>query len=335
MAALIKLLDDVSEYESDQGRKASKLRQQVFQIAAAKHPLVTSPNGVFTSDQSTVKREISQQIGMPWEAIERMLYSDVVEFHPLKAFHGYESAAALLSRYNVAQIQACLYRATRMTLWAKADLKTIVRTIKLSQLMHTIRTLGDNEYQFSLSGPASALRSTRRYGVAMAKMIPSLLACKDWRMAANISIGSGKRQLLLMLSSAEGLTSPKPAPDEFDSEVEADFMRKWEAAPVEGWTLDRETALLVHHQKVFLPDFQLTHQSGKKIHLEIIGYWTPEYIAAKIKTLREFVDEPIWIIAQKNLEQDLSTLPSSVGESIIWYKTKISMKELTERLRKI
>lgn len=333
MAALIKLLDDVSEYESDGVREAAKLRQQVFQAAAACHPLVSTPDGVFTSDHWAVKREISQSIGQPWEAIERSLYSDVIEFHPLKLFHGYESAAALLSRYNVAQVQACLYRATRMTLWAEADLKVIVRIIKLSRLMHTIRKLANDEYQITLSGPASALRSTRRYGVAMAKTIPSLLACKDWRMAANISIGSGKRQLILTLSSNEGLTSPKPAADEFDSEVEADLMRKWEAAPVEGWTLVRESELLVSHQKVFLPDFQLRHTSGVQIHLEIVGYWTPEYIAAKLKTLQEFAKEKIWIIAQRDLEQDLSALPKPMLDAVIWYKTKISLKDIAERLQ--
>ncbi len=332
MAAFIKLLDDASEYETDCGRKAAKLRQQVFQAAAGRHPLVSVPQGVFTSDQWTVKREIAQQLGHPWEAIERMLYSDVVEFHPLKAFHGYESAGALLARYNVAQVQACLYRATRMTLWAKADYKSVVRIIKLSRLMHTIRRLGDNEFQFSLSGPASALRSTRRYGVAMAKMVPSLLACQDWRMAANISVGNGKRQLLLTLSSDEGLTSPKSASDEFDSEVEADLMKKWQASPVDGWTLQREADLLVSHQKVFLPDFLLSHSSGRRIHLEILGYWTPEYITAKLKTLQEFADEPIWIIAQKDREQDLSTLPKPMLETVIWYKTKISLKDLAERL---
>ncbi len=335
MAALIKLLDDVSGYQGDRGRKSAKLRQQVFQLAAVRHPLVNTPNGVFTADQWTVKRDIAQQIGKPWEEIERSLYSDVVEFHPLTAFEGYESATALLARYNVAQVQACLYRATRMTLWAKADLKAIVRIIKLSRLMHTIRRLENHEYQFTLSGPSSTLRSTRRYGVAMAKMIPSLLACQDWRMAANISIGNGTRQLQLTLSSNDGLTSPKPSADEFDSEIEADLMKKWQASPVEGWSLRRESEILVSRQKLFLPDFQLQHVSGKMIHIEVIGYWTPEYIAAKLKTLNEFASEDIWIIAQTAREQDLSSLPKSMQKSVIWYKSKIQLKHLNQRLNSI
>ena len=99
----------------------------------------------------------------------------------------------------------------------------------------------------------------------MAKMIPSLLACRNWRLAASIAVGSGRRPMQLLLSSQDGLTSSKQFADEFDSEVEADLMSKWQSSPVEGWTLRREAELLVHHQKIFLPDFLLEHSCGKKI----------------------------------------------------------------------
>ncbi len=58
-----------------------------------------------------------------------------------------------------------------------------------------------------------------------------------------------------------------------------------------GWSLVRESEILVRHQKVFLPDFQLKHESGKRIHVEVMGYWTPEYIEAKLQTLQEFQKE--------------------------------------------
>ena len=167
----------------------------------------------------------------------------------------------------------------------------------------------------------------------MARMIPSLLACRNWRLAASIEVRSGGRPMQMTLSSEEGLTSPKVPTDEFDSEVEADLMNKWQSAPVEGWDLHRESELLVHHQKIFLPDFQLVHTSGKKIHLEIVGYWTPEYIEAKLKTLHQFAHEPIWIVAQSDRQVELSSLPAAMLKSVLFYKTKISLPELAERLR--
>ena len=156
MAALIKLLDDVSQFESDRGGTSRETTPICVPNRRLEPSAYLDSNGVFTSEQWTVKRQIAQLVGKPWEAIERLLYADVIEFHPLKSFQGYESGAALLARYNVAQVQACLYQATRMTLWAQTDLQTITRTIKLSRLMHQVRKLDNGEFQFSLSGPASA-----------------------------------------------------------------------------------------------------------------------------------------------------------------------------------
>ncbi|MBX3420361.1 MAG: DUF790 family protein [Pirellulaceae bacterium] len=54
-------------------------------------------------------------MGQPREQIERELFADVIEFHPLESLAGFDSPAALLARYDVAQVQVCLYRATQLT----------------------------------------------------------------------------------------------------------------------------------------------------------------------------------------------------------------------------
>jgi hypothetical protein len=69
------------------------------------------------------------------------LYADVMQFQPLREFVGYPDGAALLSRYNVAQVQAALYRAVSMTVEATDDFKTILRYAKLARLMHEIKRL--------------------------------------------------------------------------------------------------------------------------------------------------------------------------------------------------
>ena len=83
-----------------------------------------------------VKADIARELGRPWSEIEKELYADVMTFQPLREFVGYPDAAALLSRYNVAQLQAALYRATSMTVEATDDFKTILRYAKLARLMH-------------------------------------------------------------------------------------------------------------------------------------------------------------------------------------------------------
>ena len=126
-----------------------------FALAAEKHPLVTSPDRLFESSEQIVKQQIADELGMSWGQIERALFADVMQFHRLKEFEGYASAAELLARYNVAQCQAVLYDAVSMVVWAREDFKLILRYAKLARLMHTIQRRSDGTYLISLDGPTS------------------------------------------------------------------------------------------------------------------------------------------------------------------------------------
>lgn len=327
IAAFIKLLDDASEFETDRKGEAAKLRIQVFQQAAIHHPLVDSVSGVFGSQHWEVKHKIARDMRMLWPELEGKLFSDVMEFHTLVSCDGFVTGHELLARYNVAQVQACLYRAVRMTIWAHTDLSSIVRLIKLTRLMHMIKRREDGCYQFILTGPASGLRATRRYGVAMARIIPGLLACRDWKMSAVISPASGQRVLSLQLTSRDGLSSTNPVADEFDSKVEADLLKKWNEVSLPNWKLARESELLVQGQTVFTPDFVATHDSGRQVHIEIMGYWTPEYLQAKLETLRRFSHHRILIVAQESARSVLNQLPRQIREKILWYKTRIPIDQ--------
>ncbi len=128
-----------------------------------------------------------------------------------------------------------------------------------------------------------------------------------------------KGKLLLELDSRCGLTSPVPAPSEFDSEVEQHFFQRWGPEPRQGWTLSREAEILHQGQTVFMPDFVLKHESGRNVLLEVIGFWTPEYLAAKQATLKKFPDHRILLVVN---EQTKSEFAAS-GPEIVTYKTAI------------
>ena len=54
VAAFQKLLDDVSEYHTDRGKSAARLRQKVFTAAAKYHPLVSRMEGIFCNLEETI-----------------------------------------------------------------------------------------------------------------------------------------------------------------------------------------------------------------------------------------------------------------------------------------
>ena len=328
VGAFCKLLDDAGTYQADARGRAAKLRREIFRMAAKKHPLVRKADRLFETAETEVKAQIADRLGRPWGEIDRDLFADVIEFHRLAEFQGYPDAVALLARYNVAQVQTALFSAVSMTVWAEDDFKIILRYAKLARLMHTILRRGDGRYFFRFDGPASVLRQTRRYGVAMARFLPALIACRDWRLHAVVRTRRAGWNVSLDLSSRDGLTSHLPPPEDFDSSVEEAFATRWGEEKRDGWTLIREGEVLHHGQKVFVPDFVLQHDDGRTILLEIVGFWTPEYLQAKVQTLDEFRDQPILLAVAAAAKDELSELSTE----IIPFKSALLIKDVLNRL---
>jgi predicted nuclease of restriction endonuclease-like RecB superfamily len=327
--AFAKLLDDASDFETDPRGKAAKLRLAVFSAAAKRHPLVTQPDRLFESGEAEVKADIARELGRPWPEIEAGLYADVLDFQTLKAFAGFPSAEAFLSRYNVAQVQACLYRAERMAVTATRDFQTILRYAKLARLLLEIRRLGPSAYRIELSGPASLLRETRRYGVNLARFLPALLACEGWALEALLRTPWGTKAKLT-LTVRDGLRSHLPPPDEFDSTLEESFAAKF-GAEREGWRLSREAEIVHEGQTAFVPDFAFRHEDGTEVLFEIVGYWTPEYLERKRETLRRFRGHRVLLAVSARSLQEGTRLP----EDIIVYKTVIRPEAVLDALERI
>lgn len=327
--AFAKLLDDRGRYDTDPDGNASRLRLRVFERAAKLHPLVRIPDRLFETSEADAKARIGGDLGRTWPELEAELYADVLDHQPLRSFEGYPSPAALLSRYNVAQIQAALYRAEHMVVTARSDFKTILRYLKLARLLHEVKKLGASSYRIRISGPLSVLRETRRYGVNLARFLPPLLACEDWDMTACLRT-PWAGQATLSLSSQDGFRSHLPPPEEFDSKLEKEFAEKF--GPRQGgWALLREAEIVHEGQTAFIPDFVFRHDDGTEVLFEIVGYWTPEYLAHKRETLRRFRGQTIVIAVPSKSLREKATIPADV----LVYKTALKIEPVLEALERV
>ncbi len=324
-----KLLDDVSEYSADAAGIAADLRLKVFSLAAAYHPLVRTADRLFEHSEEETKDAISRELGRPWPEIDAALYADVPDCQRLLKFSGYEKPDDLLSRYNVAQAQACLYRAARAVVEARNDFKTIIRYLKLTRLLHDIQRLGPSRYRIVIAGPASVLMETRRYGVNFACFLPALLVCRDWRLWAEVPTPWGAKARFI-LSDEDGLRSHMAQPSGYDSSVEERFAVAF-GANREGWELCREAEILHAGQRVFVPDFVLRHPERGSVFLEIVGFWTPEYLAHKRQVLRLFRNHPILLaVPAKSLRAEAEKDPT-----VIPYKTALKPADVLAALARI
>jgi predicted nuclease of restriction endonuclease-like RecB superfamily len=329
IAGFCKLLDDRAKFEKDGRGNAAALRLRVFTLAAKYHPLVVEQRLVFEHAEHEVKNLIAAEVGQPWPQIATALYRDIIEFQPLKTFESYPDPQSFLSRYNVAQLQACLYRAEALSITASADFKTILRYAKLARLLHVIRRVGAESYRIDLSGPASVLQQTRRYGVNFARFVPALLACEDWKLRATIRT-PWSTAATLWLSHDDGLTSHLPPPKAFDSSIEESFATAF-GSEREGWKLFREGAILHHGQATFVPDFVFRHADGREAHLEIVGFWTPEYLQSKRQTLNLFRNRRILLAVAEQLMRKKDVVP----EGVIVYRKAIDPQDVVRLLNSV
>ncbi len=346
---VVKLLDDMATYEWPSATRCAARRVEVFERAAARHPLLDAGAAA-----TLLATEYAPPPAAHAEAVAA-LYADYPEYHRLVAFPPDYTSEALRADYDLAQAQALLYSATRVTVEAGRDFKHILRYARLARLLHRVERLtgerGGSEplpgkssgkssrrrrrraasaeggYRFVLDGPNSVLRRTRAYGVDFARFLAALVRLADWRLQAEIELRRGWRPFMFALTVADGLGAGATPPPEFDSSLEETFARKF-GPERDGWRLVREGAVLDLGGRVLVPDFVLRHQDGTEVLLEIVGYWTPEYLADKLGKLRAVRGVNLIAAVPRRLAVRAGSLPATV----LPFKRRLLLRDLLPRL---
>jgi uncharacterized protein len=182
--------------------------------------------------------------------------------------------------------------------------------------LHTVDDNDNNNILCSIDGPLSVFKLTDRYGTSIAKLLPSIIVTGNWSLMASIvrkTATLGKKIYEFTLSSAESTSLPgendlfvydnnnirntaserlsysaSPPADPFDSIVEQKFALKFKQFS-NGWNLIREpNPLIVSNGKGFIPDFAF-EKYGIRIYLEIIGFWTNDYLVRKIQKIMDII----------------------------------------------
>ncbi|MGI5991663.1 MAG: DUF790 family protein [Methanosarcina sp.] len=209
-----------------------------------------------------------------------------------------------------------------------------------------------------LDGPASLFRISERYGNSFAKIFPDLLRSKGWKLKAGILHKGyqGKRILEFTLDDSEEAFKPTPEaalyPDiplqelqikeekgeyqagiqETDAEeavYDSTLEQMFGSLSLGSWKIKREPTILKAGKQAFIPDFVLQRDSIK-VYLEIVGFWTPEYLEKKIEKLKQ-VKEPVILLIDRKLKCSEKDFPS---QEVIFFDRKIPANEVMQILRK-
>ncbi len=318
---IIKLLDDAATYEWPRGPRQAEQRVRVFEAAARDHPVLERDRArdLLAARFDPAPRGLEDAVPL--------LYADYPEFHRLSAFPLDYTAGDLRADYDLAQAQALLYDAVRITVLARRDFRHIVQYARLSRLLHRGERLRGGTYRLVFDGPNSILRHTHAYGVDFAKFLAALVQARGWTLTAEVVMRKGWRPVLFALSDADGLRSRVPVPALFDSRLEETFARKF-GPERSGWRLGREAVILEAGEALVVPDFVFTHEDGTEVAMEIVGYWTPEYLKAKFGKLAAVQGPNLIVAVRKAMAVAAGSLPATV----LPFSSGILLRDLMPRL---
>ncbi|AFZ44591.1 protein of unknown function DUF790 [Halothece sp. PCC 7418] len=325
------LKNHFSTFEIISPLEPQALRERVFTQSA--HTTPTPHNRQMTLEllADQLSAELNRTVVV--SEIQQGLYADLQENRILTQFET-PAPETLIHRYNLAQVQGILYRATYIEINAYRNVpgqyKLLFRYLKLFQLLAYIEGDADHGFTITIDGPASVFRSSTRYGLALAKLLPALLHVSRWELKVILETRDPYSKAIkkgrFSLDSNCGLVSHYAEGKPYDSLLEESFAKRWEKAKTE-WRLEREVDLIPIPGSVMIPDFRLVHPSGEEFLLEIVGYWRPEYLRKKFYQVRKAQVDNLVLAISERLNLDKAGVNfQNVPAKLVWFKDKLSPK---------
>lgn len=326
---LVKVLTDRAEFDVSAPLPPAEIRAKVFRASARMGPIsaVRVEGGRPTAAE--VYAEVARETGFDAAALEAALYADHADQQVLTSVD-VPTARWLLDRYNVALVQAVLFKANELRITLKgvppARLRQLMRAVKFHQLIFDLHVTKDG-YELVLDGPASLFSQTTRYGSALAKFFPALLLLAEgWEAAAKVE-WRGKRTLKL----APGLLrSHYRDVGAYETRESLWFEERFVALD-SGWTLDREVVPLSQGgEAAVVPDFRF-RKDGRTAYLEILGFWRKGSVERRLKLLKRYGPKNLIVAVSKKLAGEDAELP----DGIIPFAEVIPSKEVLRRLEEL
>jgi uncharacterized protein len=298
-----------------------RIRKAVFEESSKRGFALTELERREIADSVASKLHLSSH-----DVVLKEMWSDLDDNLILHHFDAI-NPEALVGWYNLSLMQTLLFNCTKLDFYISGGLnwKRVLRSVKRLGLMYYLQQpqqQQENRIICSLEGPLSLFKLTDRYGTSLAKLLPSIIFSSDKKRESGSNGGEWHLDAWIVRKTMDGrkiyefkiskneipelMTDPYPSfpsssitekevagssslyndYDNFDSAVEEKFAKRFEQAET-GWRLTREPdPLVLSNGGAFIPDFMF-EKYDKKIYLEIVGFWTKEYLERKLQKLAD------------------------------------------------
>ena len=270
--------------------------------------------------RSEVLMRVGHRLALPAATLAAALFADLPGEKIVESPAAIPSPSDAVARINLALAQAMLFRATSVRARAEGGVRSLVRLAKLRGLICTVSIApGDKVPLLALSGPYALFRRTVLYGRALAAIVPPLVACGRFSLNATCVVRG--QALDFVLAAGDPVGAPEQG-RHFDSKLEERFARDFQkAAP--DWDVIREPEPLRAGAGLVFPDFLLRHRKNpaRKFLVEIVGFWTKDYLEKKFAALRKANVEDLIICVDAERGCSEGELP--LAARVIRFKRRI------------
>jgi predicted nuclease of restriction endonuclease-like RecB superfamily len=365
IASSVKELEYYYDYRLVRGFYSLLERQSVFKSKADYHgidPILlrrkvfeeSSKRGFALTEyeRGRIMSDIAKAFNINSNMLEELLMSDmddnllIIELKPI-------SVDKLIASYNLSLIQTLLFKCVTFECKVSSGVewKYLLRDVKRLGLMYMLEYDDNNNNSSSnkkvsnitciVDGPLSIFKMTEKYGTSIARLIPTIVNAREWYIRAWIVRDSNRaRSYEFTLSSKDNVMLDKSRDPStniydydgksitiYDSSTEERFANTFINYDT-GWRLVREPEPIVVSNKAFIPDFAF-EKGNIRVYLEIVGFWTKEYIERKLQKIRELrverSDIDIIVAIDKELECSKHSIVSSIASNnvnVIVYEGK-------------
>jgi predicted nuclease of restriction endonuclease-like RecB superfamily len=259
------------------------------------------------------------------------------------------SPSALALKSNLALVSSLLRRASSVRIVVHGNTRALVRHARLLGLIckvesvvprsgvsprknfdahgSPVATLAVDSVDgavLDISGPLALFHHTEVYGRALASLVPRAAWCNDFELTAKCALGAGNHLSEFVLRSGDPIAVGEEL-GRHDSRIEQRFDKDFRRA-ARDWHVIREPKPVDAGGVLTFPDFELVHrhQPERRWLLEIVGFWTAEYLTEKFRRLRAAGIRRLILCIDERRQCHDEVLPESA--QVIRYRTRIDPK---------
>jgi predicted nuclease of restriction endonuclease-like RecB superfamily len=268
--------------------------------------------------------------------LDQALYADLRGAQTLKSMQGI-AAADLVDAYELAQAQAVLLRAVRLTI--DVDCRTpgayraLFHKLKFLRLLYLIQPLPAGGYRIEIDGPFSLFDSVTKYGLKLALVLPAVRACAAFRLEAEVRWGKDRTPLTFRLEGKNLASSPDDEPPRLADEVSrllADL-----AALKSPWKISPATEILnLPGLGLCIPDLVFQKpRSAIRVYVEVLGFWSRAAVWRRVELVEQGLSQRILFAVSQHLRVSEEVLGDELPGALYVYKRILSARTVLERVQ--